>query len=200
MTPVWPQTLPVCRESAATKLIMAGPLRHPSCRGFQCTYDLRSDAASQRWKPMGEETHRKLANQRHRDAAVRLPSHRSCPTTHRMTATRAIPCGHPGIRILQPSDSGGQPVFQCRRIYPAAPALMEPGRNILQGPGLAETNVRAKKFSLSEAERAVPLEFFNVFNRANLNTPNPVVYASAPEERPPRGVITSTSPRRGKFN
>jgi hypothetical protein len=70
------------------------------------------------------------------------------------------------------------------------------GRNILQGPGLAETNVSvAKKFSLSErVDLQFRSEFFNVFNRANFNTPNPVVYASATgEPSPTAGVITATS-------
>jgi hypothetical protein len=70
------------------------------------------------------------------------------------------------------------------------------GRNILQGPGLAETDVSvAKKFSLSERlNLQFRSEFFNVFNRANFNTPNPVVYASASGgPSPTAGVITSTS-------
>jgi hypothetical protein len=70
------------------------------------------------------------------------------------------------------------------------------GRNILQGPGLAETNVSvAKKFSLSDRlDLQFRSEFFNVFNRANFNTPNPVVYASATGgPSPTAGVITATS-------
>jgi hypothetical protein len=70
------------------------------------------------------------------------------------------------------------------------------GRNILRGPGLAETNVSvAKKFSLSERLNVqFRSEFFNVFNHANFNTPNPVVYASATGgPSPTAGVITSTS-------
>jgi hypothetical protein len=70
------------------------------------------------------------------------------------------------------------------------------GRNILQGPGLAETNVSvAKKISISERlDLQFRSEFFNLFNRANLNTPNPVVYASAiGGPSPTAGVVTSTS-------
>jgi hypothetical protein len=70
------------------------------------------------------------------------------------------------------------------------------GRNILQGPGLAETNVSvAKKFSLSERlNLQFRSEFFNVFNHTNFNTPNPVVYASSTGgPSPTAGVITSTS-------
>jgi len=70
------------------------------------------------------------------------------------------------------------------------------GRNILQGPGLAETNVSvAKKISLSERlDLQFRSEFFNLFNRANFNTPNPVVDASATGgPSPTAGVITSTS-------
>ncbi|HEV1994911.1 MAG TPA: carboxypeptidase-like regulatory domain-containing protein [Candidatus Acidoferrum sp.] len=70
------------------------------------------------------------------------------------------------------------------------------GRNILQGPGLAETNVSlGKKFSLSDRlDLQFRSEFFNVFNHTNLNTPNPVVYASATGgPSPTAGVITTTS-------
>jgi hypothetical protein len=70
------------------------------------------------------------------------------------------------------------------------------GRNILQGPGLAETDVSlGKKFSLSDRlDLQFRSEFFNVFNHTNFNTPNPVVYASAAGgPSPTAGVITSTS-------
>jgi len=98
----------------------------------------------------------------------------------------------------------GQVILGGPNRYFNAAAFIQPlpgtygnaGRNILQGPGLAETNVSvAKKFSLSERLNVqFRSEFFNVFNRANLNTPNPVVYASATGgASPTAGVITSTS-------
>ena len=70
------------------------------------------------------------------------------------------------------------------------------GRNILQGPVLAETDISlTKKFSLSERlNMQFRSEFFNLFNRTNFNNPNPVVYASATGgPSPTAGVITSTS-------
>jgi len=70
------------------------------------------------------------------------------------------------------------------------------GRNILQGPGLVETDLSlTKKLPLSERlTMQFRSEFFNVFNRVNFNTPNPVVYASATGgPSPTAGVITSTS-------
>jgi hypothetical protein len=70
------------------------------------------------------------------------------------------------------------------------------GRNILQGPGLAETDLSlTKKFSLSERlNLQFRSEFFNLFTRTNFNNPNPVVYASATGgPSPTAGVITSTS-------
>jgi carboxypeptidase family protein len=70
------------------------------------------------------------------------------------------------------------------------------GRNILQGPGLAETDLSlTKKFSLSERlNMQFRSEFFNVFNRTNFNIPNPVVFASATgAPSPTAGVITATS-------
>ncbi len=70
------------------------------------------------------------------------------------------------------------------------------GRNILQGPGLATTDVSlAKKFPLSERlNLQFRTEAFNIFNHTNFNTPNPVVYATATGgPSPTAGVITSTS-------
>jgi len=70
------------------------------------------------------------------------------------------------------------------------------GRNILQGPGLAETDLSlTKKFSISERwSMQLRSEFFNVFNHTNFNTPNPVVFASATGgPSPTAGVITASS-------
>jgi len=70
------------------------------------------------------------------------------------------------------------------------------GRNTLQGPALAETDVSAaKKFLLSERlNLQFRAEIFNLFNHTNLNTPNPVVYAAATGgPSPTAGVITSTA-------
>jgi len=70
------------------------------------------------------------------------------------------------------------------------------GRNILQGPGLATTDLSlAKKFSLTERlNLQFRTEAFNLFNHTNFNTPNPVVYAAATGgPSPTAGVITSTS-------
>jgi hypothetical protein len=70
------------------------------------------------------------------------------------------------------------------------------GRNILQGPGLAQTDLSlTKKFSLSERLNVqFRSEFFNILNHTNFNAPNPVVFASATGgPSPTAGVITSTS-------
>ena len=70
------------------------------------------------------------------------------------------------------------------------------GRNILQGPGLAETDLSlTKRFPFSERlNLQFRSEFFNVFNRTNFNMPNPVVFASATGgTSPTAGVITATS-------
>ena len=70
------------------------------------------------------------------------------------------------------------------------------GRNILQGAGLATTDFSlAKKFALSERVHVqFRSEFFNAFNRVDLNTPNPVAYTAATGgPSPTAGVITSTA-------
>ena len=81
-------------------------------------------------------------------------------------------------------------------IQPLAGTYGNVGRNILQGVGLATTDLSlAKKFYLSErVGLQFRAEFFNVFNRVNLNTPNPVVYTAATGgPSPTAGVVTSTA-------
>ena len=70
------------------------------------------------------------------------------------------------------------------------------GRNILQAPGLTETDLSLTKlFSFSERlHLQFRTEVFNLFNHTNFNTPNPVVYASATGgPSPTAGVITATT-------
>ena len=79
------------------------------------------------------------------------------------------------------------------------------GRDVLQGPGLATLDLSlAKKFFLSERlSLQFRSEFFNLLNRTNFNTPNPVVFTSGPTAPSPTlvatvpsstaGVITATS-------
>jgi Carboxypeptidase regulatory-like domain/TonB-dependent Receptor Plug Domain len=70
------------------------------------------------------------------------------------------------------------------------------GRNILEGPSLAQVDFSlSKRWALTER---LGLQFrgeiFNLFNHTNLNTPNPVVYAAATGgPSPTAGVITSTA-------
>jgi hypothetical protein len=81
-------------------------------------------------------------------------------------------------------------------IQPLPGAYGNAGRNILQGPGLATTDLSlAKKFSLTERlNLQFRTEAFNIFNHTNFNTPNPVVYAAQTGgPSPTAGVITSTS-------
>ena len=81
-------------------------------------------------------------------------------------------------------------------IQPLAGTYGNVGRNILQGAGLATTDLSlAKKFHLSErVNLQFRAEFFNVFNHTNFNTPNPVVYTAATGgPSPTAGVITSTA-------
>jgi hypothetical protein len=81
-------------------------------------------------------------------------------------------------------------------IQPLAGTYGNVGRNVLQGPRLAQTDVSlSRRFSLSERfGLQFRAEFFNFFNHTNFNTPNPVVYAAATGgPSPTAGVITSTA-------
>ena len=82
-------------------------------------------------------------------------------------------------------------------IQPLANTYGDAPRNFLQGPGLAETDLSiSKKFLFTErVNLQFRTELFNIFNRANFNNPNPVVFTSATTVLPSAtaGVITSTS-------
>lgn len=70
------------------------------------------------------------------------------------------------------------------------------GRNILQAPGLTETDLSLTKlFSFTERlNLQFRTEVFNMFNHTNFNAPNSVVYAAATGgPSPTAGVITSTT-------
>jgi hypothetical protein len=81
-------------------------------------------------------------------------------------------------------------------IQPLAGTYGNAGRNTVQGPRLSETDLSlAKRFTFRERlNLQFRAEFFNLLNRTNLNTPNPVVYAAATGgPSPTAGVITSTA-------
>jgi len=81
-------------------------------------------------------------------------------------------------------------------VQPLAGTYGNAGRNILEGPSLKEFDFAlAKRWTLTERLNLQwRSEFFNLFNHTNLNTPNPVVYASATGgPSPTAGVITSTA-------
>ena len=81
-------------------------------------------------------------------------------------------------------------------IQPAAGTYGNVGRNVLQGAGLAQTDFSvAKKLLFTERlNLQFRAELFNIFNRTNFNTPNPVVFTAATgSPSPTAGVITSTS-------
>lgn len=81
-------------------------------------------------------------------------------------------------------------------IQPLTGSYGNVGRNTLQGPSLEQFDVAlAKRWTLTERlGLQFRSEFFNLLNHTNLNTPNPVVYASATGgPSPTAGVITSTA-------
>jgi hypothetical protein len=70
------------------------------------------------------------------------------------------------------------------------------GRNILEGPGLADIDLSlSKRFELREnLKLQFRAEFFNVINHPNFNTPNPIVFTAANSgPSPTAGLITSTT-------
>jgi len=70
------------------------------------------------------------------------------------------------------------------------------GRNSLEGPGLVETDFSlAKNIPFSERFKLqFKVEFFNMFNHTNFNTPNTIVFTSpSAGPSPTAGEITSTA-------
>ena len=93
-------------------------------------------------------------------------------------------------------EGGSTQYFNPAAFIPLNGTYGNVGRNVLQGPGIGETDFSlAKKISITERFNAqFRAEFFNVFNHTNFNTPNPVVYTAATGgPSPTAGVITSTS-------
>jgi hypothetical protein len=81
-------------------------------------------------------------------------------------------------------------------IVPATGTYGNVGRNVLTGPGMAELDFSTtKNTAITEKLRLqFRAEFFNILNRANFGTPNPVVFTSATTvPSPTAGVITSTA-------
>ena len=81
-------------------------------------------------------------------------------------------------------------------IQPLPGTYGDVGRNVLQGPGLAQADFSlARRFSLSERlGLQFRAELFSLFNHTNFNTPHPVDCAAATGgPLPTAGVITFTS-------
>ncbi|HLI86601.1 MAG TPA: carboxypeptidase-like regulatory domain-containing protein [Bryobacteraceae bacterium] len=81
-------------------------------------------------------------------------------------------------------------------IVPATGTYGNVGRDVLTGPGLAELDFSASKRTpiTERLNLQFRAEFFNILNRANFATPNPVVFSSASTTpSPTAGVITSTA-------
>ena len=81
-------------------------------------------------------------------------------------------------------------------IQPLPGTFGSAGRNILQGPGISQTDASlSKKFYVTERTHLqFRAEVFNLLNHTNFNNPNPVVFASATGgPSPTAGVITATS-------
>jgi hypothetical protein len=81
-------------------------------------------------------------------------------------------------------------------INPSTGTYGNVGRDVLTGPGLAETDFSVMKITeLTEKVRLqFRAEFFNIFNRANFGIPNATVFTAAgTATSPTAGVITSTA-------
>lgn len=102
------------------------------------------------------------------------------------------PAFHGNIILGSPSEYFNPSAF----ILPASGTYGNVGRDTPIGPGLATLDLSlSKNTPLTEKIRLqFRAEFFNILNRANFNTPNAVVYASANSGlSPTAGVISNTA-------
>jgi hypothetical protein len=69
------------------------------------------------------------------------------------------------------------------------------GRDTLTGPGLSELDLAlVKNTTIHERLHAqFRAEFFNILNRANFTTPNPVVFSSGPTPKTPTAEVEPSS-------
>jgi len=80
-------------------------------------------------------------------------------------------------------------------LTPTTGQLGNAGRDSLHGPLLSELDSSLTRTTIIHQQLRLQLraEFFNIFNHANFNTPNPVVYTAANTLSPTAGVITATA-------
>jgi hypothetical protein len=109
---------------------------------------------------------------------------------------------NPGRPELNPAFNGQlYPKTTSEWFNPAAFSAPYPGtfgnasRDGLSGPGLGDLDVSlAKVTTVRERLRSqFRVEYFNVLNRANFSTPNPIVYTSATQVSPTAGFLTATA-------
>ena len=161
-------------------------------------------------QPLPQQRRQRLDPQRHRSPAIRLPL---------LPAARLQP--HRLRRHPQPRPPRHQPNFHGN-LYPRTPqqffnpdAFSAPaygtvgnlGRDTLTGPNFANLDLSLLKSSqvTEHLHAQFRAEFFNILNRTNFATPNPVVFSSGPTQgtttnqntvpvaSPTAGVITATA-------
>ncbi len=103
---------------------------------------------------------------------------------------------------VNPSFTGPVLLRQQTRWYdpnafllPAAGTWGNLGRGVYEGPGLATVDLSLLKiFPIGERLKLqFRSEFFNILNRANFGTPNPIVFAGATGISSSAGLITTTT-------
>ncbi len=110
---------------------------------------------------------------------------------------------NPGRPSLNPAFTGDVILGSPNKYYdpnafivPANGTYGNAGRDILEGPGLADVDLTlVKRIPIRERlNLQFRAEFFNILNRANFNTPNPIVFTAATGgPSPTAGLITSTT-------
>jgi hypothetical protein len=118
------------------------------------------------------------------------------PTGNGDTRNPVRPSFNPAFTGAIVTGAASQYFDPAAFLPPAAGTFGNVGRDTLIGPGLATLDLSVlKKTALTERlNLQFRAEFFNILNRANLGTPNAVVFTSAAATPAPNaGVITSTN-------
>ncbi len=169
-------------------------IRHSAV--INATYDLPFARKSQGWRQRAIGDWQVSAIETLQTGVPFTPQLSYNPSNDGDTRNPVRPSWNPAFTGSVITGGIGQYFNPLAFIQPAAGTYGNVGRNVLQGPGLATLDLSLlKKFALTERlTLQFRSEFFNVFNRVNLNTPNPVVYTAATGvPSPTAGVITTTA-------
>ncbi len=151
---------------------------------------LRTAVRPGSWQRRRRQADRRLAVERHRDAAERLPVHaagRLEPLRRRRHAQSRPAVAESRVSPGRSSLGSPEPVVQPERVRSAGRRhLRESGPRRLHRPGPGRSGsvaVQEHRLSASAPACSSAAEFFNALNHANFGTPNAIVFSGTSIQR-----------------